>query len=76
MNKYLSSGLEEIYSFISETTKGSATKEKNLVDTKVLISVKDNVDSVFNLRDEIVLKLDCLDESLKMFVLNEISKDS
>ena len=67
MNKYLQNGLEEIHTFISETTKGAQTKEKNLNDTKLLISVKDNVDSVFNLKDEIVLKLDCLDESLKMF---------
>ena len=30
MNKYLQTGLEEIHSFISETTKGASTKEKNL----------------------------------------------
>lgn len=76
MNKYLQSGLEEIHQFISETTKGATTKDKNMVDTKLLISVKDNVDSVFNLKDEIVLKLDCLDESLKMFQIHEIPKDS
>jgi hypothetical protein len=34
------------------------------------------VDSVFNLKEEIILKLDCLDEALKMFQQHEISKDS
>jgi hypothetical protein len=30
MNKYLQNGLEEIHTFISETTKGASTKEKNV----------------------------------------------
>ena len=67
MGKYIVSGLEEIHNFISETTKGASTKDKNIQDVKTLISVKDHVDNVHNLNDEIVLKLDCLDESLKMF---------
>jgi len=67
MGKYISNELEQIYNFISETSKGAATKEKNIQDVKVLISVKDSVDSVFNLNDETVLRLDCLDESLRMF---------
>jgi hypothetical protein len=76
MGKYISSELEQIHSFISETTKGAATKDKNIQDVKTLISVKDNVDSVFNLNDEIVLRLDCLDESLRMFHEAQIAKDS
>ena len=67
MGKYIQSGLEEIYNFISETTKGAQTKEMNIHDVKNLISIKDYVESVFTHNDEIVLKLDCLDESLKMF---------
>jgi len=43
---------------------------------KILIGVKDNVESVFNLNDELVLKLDCLEESLKMFQEHGIAKDS
>lgn len=76
MGKYIQSGLEDIHHFISETTKGAQTKDKNIQDVKTLISVKDNVESVFNLNDEIVLKLDCLDESLKMFQDHQIAKDS
>jgi hypothetical protein len=67
MGKYIQGGLEEIHNYIIETTKGASTKDKSITDVKTLISVKDNVDGVFNLKDEIILKLDCLDESLKMF---------
>jgi hypothetical protein len=76
MGKYIVGGLEEIHSFITETTKGANTKDKNIQDVKNLIVVKDNVENVFLLNDEIVLKLDCLDESLKMFQEHQIAKDS
>lgn len=68
MNKYLQTGLEEIHTYISETTKGASTKDKNLTnDVKALIAVKDCIDSVTLMNDDIVLKLDCLDESIKCF---------
>ena len=76
MGKYIQTGLEDIHHFITETTKGAQTKDKNIQDVKTLIQVKDNVESVFNLNDEIILKLDCLDESLKMFHEHQIAKDS
>jgi hypothetical protein len=76
MGKYIANELEAIHSFLSETTKGASTKDKNIQDVKTLISVKDSVDSVFNLNDEIVLRLDCLDESLRMFQEHQIAKDS
>lgn len=76
MGKYIATELEQIHSFISETTKGAATKDKNIQDVKTLISVKDSVDSVFTLNDDIVLRLDCLDESLRMFHEHQIAKDS
>lgn len=76
MGKFIQTGLEELHNFIVETTKGAQTKDKNIHDVKTLISVKDYVESVFNLNDEIVLKLDCLEESLKMFHDHGIAKDS
>jgi len=76
MGRYIANELEAIHSFISETTKGSQTKDKNINDVKVLISVKDSVDSVFNENDLVVLRLDCLDESLRMFQEHQIAKDS
>ena len=76
MVKYISSGLEELHSFILESTKGAQTKDKNIQDVKTLISVKDYVDTVFAQTEEIILKLDCLEESLKMFQEHGIAKDS
>lgn len=76
MGKYIANELEAIHAFLGDTSKGASTKEKNIQDVKTLISVKDSVDSVFNLNDEIVLRLDCLDESLRMFAEHQIAKDS
>jgi len=76
MVKYISSGLEELHSFIVETTKGAQTKDKNIQDVKTLISVKDYVESVFQQTDDIILKIDCLEESLKMFQEHGIGKDN
>jgi len=42
---------------------------------KQLISVKDHVDAVFNQKDDVILKLDCLDETVKMFLHNEFPKE-
>jgi hypothetical protein len=36
-------------------------------DVKVLISVKEHMEEVFRKNDDMILYLDCLDESLKMF---------
>lgn len=47
MVKYLTTGLSEITSFISDSTKGAQTKDKNIQDVKTLISVKDYVDNVY-----------------------------
>lgn len=76
MEKYIKGGLEELHNFIVETTKGAQTKDKNIQDVKTLISVKDYVDSVYNKNDEIILKLDCLEESLRMFQEKGHPKDS
>lgn len=67
MAKYIAGGLEDMNNFIQDTKKGSVTKDKNLQDVKILIGIKDCVEQVFNQKEEIVLKLDCLDESLRMF---------
>jgi hypothetical protein len=59
--------LDEIHTYLSDTVKGGSTKDKNINDVKTLITIKDNIDTVFTNNDEIILKLDILDESLKMF---------
>lgn len=76
MGKHIATELEQIHTFISETSKGASTKDKNIQDVRTLITVKDAVDSVFTLNDELVLRLDCLDESLRMFHEHQIAKDS
>ncbi len=76
MAKHIHSGLEELHNFIVETTKGAQTKDKNIQDVKTLISVKDYVETVFSQTDDIILKIDCLEESLKMFQEHGIAKDS
>ena len=48
MGKYIATELEQIHTFISETSKGASTKDKSISDVKTLISVKDNVDIVFS----------------------------
>jgi dynein heavy chain len=77
MQKYIQSGLEDIHQFIIDTTKGANIKDKNIEkDVKELIGVKEHVESVYRRNDEIVLYLDCLEESLKMFQQNGMAKDS
>lgn len=69
--------MEEIHNFIGETQKGASTKDKNIQnEVKQLIVVKDHIDSVTLKNDEIVLKLDCVDESIKCFIAHEFNKDS
>lgn len=76
MGKFIANELEQIHTFLTETTKGASTKDKNIQDVKTLISVKDAVDSVFVQNDEIVLRLDCLDEALRLFHEHNLAKDS
>jgi len=76
MGKYIATELEQIHGFIGETSKGASTKDKNIQDVKTLISIKDSVDIVFTQNDDMVLRLDCLDEALRMFHEHQIAKDS
>lgn len=41
-----------------------------------MIAVKDHVDSVSTRNDEIILRMDCVDESIKCFIAHEFSKDN
>jgi hypothetical protein len=48
------------------TTEGARVKGKDLNDLKTLIAVKDKVEVVKNEANAITLKLDQLDESIKL----------
>jgi len=51
------------------------TKDKNLSEVKVLLSVKEKVEHTQKNTDNITLLIDQLDESLKLFQLAKLSKD-
>lgn len=77
MQKYISKTIEEVEHWEQETAKSCSIKDKNVAsDVKTLISVKDAMESVHQNQDSIVLKLDVLDESLKMFQRAGLAKDS
>ena len=77
MQKYISKTIEEVEHWEQDTAKGCQTKDKNVAsDVKQLISVKDAMESVHKNAESIVLKLDVLDESLKMFHKAGLAKDS
>lgn len=60
---------------MKETGAGASVKDKDIDDVKVLISVKDNMETIFLKNDEITLTLDQLDESLKFLSSNGVSKE-
>jgi len=75
--KYVSHSLEQISEFISSTMKGINLKDKDVEnDVKELIAVKEHVENVHNRNDEMMIWLDCVDETLKHFQRNEKAKDS
>jgi hypothetical protein len=77
MQKHVTSSLEQINTFIQDTNKGIALKDKDVEnDVKQLINVKDLVEEVFSRNDEMIFWLDCVDETLKLFQSKGIAKDS
>jgi len=78
MKDFVANELENIHTFISESQKGSNTKdkEKDMTNVKDLLKVKDIVDEVFSQNDATVLRLDALDEALKMLKEHEAAKSS
>lgn len=66
MTKHIPASMERLSTFMKETLQGAQIKDKDLTDTKVLISIKDNVELVTAENDRIMLQLDQVDESLKL----------
>ena len=67
--------IEQLQSFIKETQQGATIKDKDLSDVKTLISVKANVETVYQQNDKTALILDQLSESLTFLQSHGISKD-
>jgi dynein heavy chain len=76
MQKMFNTQLEDWHNYLSNTVKGAQQKKDELKDVNKLIQVKDHIESVFNRNDEISLKLDQLDETVKMFQTLNSAKDS
>lgn len=77
MRSHVAKTLENLKSFFEETFEGVKTKDKDVEgDVKTLITVKEATEIVQKRNEEIILSLDQLDESLKMFQTHEIAKDS
>eukprot|EP00831_Metopus_contortus_P040903 TRINITY_DN3203_c0_g1_i8.p1 TRINITY_DN3203_c0_g1~~TRINITY_DN3203_c0_g1_i8.p1 ORF type:complete len:745 (+),score=131.71 TRINITY_DN3203_c0_g1_i8:493-2727(+) len=59
--------IEELERFMKETLSGASTKDKPIKENvKVLLKVKEHVRSVDTNKDSIILRLDAIEESLKM----------
>ena len=66
---------QELQKFMKETQAGASVKDKDIDDVKVLIGVKDSMESIFLQNDQTTLILDQLDESLKFLAGNGINKE-
>ena len=75
MPKMVSSQIESLQTFMKETTEGAKVKGKDLTDLKTLISVKDKVELVQNKGDDTTLKLDQLEETIKLLQASNNVKD-
>jgi len=61
---------------MSDSKKELTTKDKDLKDVKSLLNIKSHVEETQQNTDLITLNIDQLDEALKLFQVNKLSKDS
>ena len=66
MPKLVTKQIETLQQFMKETSEGAKVKGKDLTDLRTLIAVKDKVETVHNEQESVTLKLDQLEESIKM----------
>lgn len=76
MERQIKKELERLQGDLTNCKKETITKDKDLKDVKVLLTVKDNVDQTMKNTNKITLDIDQLDEALKLFVKNKQAKDS
>ncbi|CAG9313552.1 unnamed protein product [Blepharisma stoltei] len=77
MNNFIHGTLSELEEFINLTQDGINIKHKHLGDdVKQLLKVKKHIEDVEERGDEVILKMDELDEALQMFEKNDHPKDS
>lgn len=76
MDKQIKKEIERLQVYLTESKKEVTIKDKDLKDVKVLLGVKESVEQIQKDGDIITLQIDQLDESLKLFQTNKLSKDS
>lgn len=74
--KCTSKAIEQVSSWMKETSNSANIKDKNLEDIKVLISVVDAVKQVNDQNDSMMLQLDQLEETLSLLMTHNMAKES
>jgi len=74
--KYVAKTIEATQTWMKETSNNANTKDKNMEDIKVLISVVDSVKQVTDQNDSMMLQLDQLEETLNLLGTQNMAKDS
>jgi hypothetical protein len=74
--KYVARTIDATQTWMKETQSNANTKDKNLEDIKVLISVFDSVGSVMENQETMMLQLDQLEETLNLLASQNMAKDS
>jgi hypothetical protein len=75
MDRHIKKELDRLTNLMNDTKKELNIKEINLKDVKNLLRVKEHVESTQANTDVITLNIDQLDESLKLFQTNKLTKD-
>jgi hypothetical protein len=74
--KHVTRTIESTQAWMKEMSHSANTKDKNLDDIKVLISVVDSVKQVQDQNETMMLQLDQLEETLSLLQSQNMSKDS
>lgn len=75
MAEQIAKQIVSLQATMTDSKREIHTKDKNLSEVKVLLSVKEKVEHTQKNTDNITLLIDQLDESLKLFQLAKLSKD-
>lgn len=77
MQQYITSSLNNLEHFMQETNEGIAVKSRNFAeDVKGLLRIKSHIENAETEADNIVLTMDVLNETLKMFEAKDLPRDS
>jgi dynein heavy chain len=76
MDRYIKKEMDRLVTSLSDTKKEVNPKDKELKNVKVLLRVKENVESTQKNVDNITLQIDQLEEALKLFHGKKLAKDA